>query len=136
MVGTSVKKAKNEEGDLVVELDPYRARDSGDAQGNHTGSAGTVIYDISASAPTGAKIYPTRFRIRELVNAAGIIYIYLGAVGAANLIDAFMLDAYQELDIVYEGRGGSDDIVIKSTTSTDVFCGVDVLVDSEQRSTE
>lgn len=133
---TVVIKKKNEEGDLKPELDPIRARDSGDAQGDHTGVAGTIIYDISAQAPTGAKIYPVRFRVRELVNAAGIIYIYLGAVGAANLIDAFMLDAYQELDIVYEGRGGSDDIVIQSTTSTDVFCGADVMVDSKQRSTD
>ena len=136
MVETVVKKMKDEEGNLIVELDDYRARDSGDAQGNHTGAAGTIIYDISAQAPTGAKIYPTRFRVRELNNQAGLIYLYLGAVAAANLIDAFYLGAYEEVDIVYEGRGGSDDIVIQSGTSTDVFCGADVMVDSKQRATE
>ena len=136
MTETVVKKMKNEEGDLEVELDPIRARDSGDGAGNHTGGAGTIIYDISASAPTGAKIYPKRFRIRELANAAGLVYVYLGAVGAANLIDEIYLGAYDEFDIVYEGRGGSDDIVFRSSTSTDVFFGVDLLVDSKQRSTE
>lgn len=136
MTGTGVAKKKDEEGNLVPELDKYRCRDGGDAAGDHTGAAGTVIYDISASAPTGSKIYPTRFRIRELANAAGIVYIYLGAVGAANLIEETYLDAYQELDIEYEGRGGSDDIIIKSGTSTDVFCGVDLMVDSLQRQTE
>jgi len=136
MTETVVKKMKNEEGDLVAELDPIRARDSGDAAGNHTGSAGTVIYDISASAPTGAKIYPTRFRIRELANAAGIIYLYSGAVGAANLIDEIYVAGYEEFDIVYEGRGGTDDIIVKSGSSTDVFVGVDLMVDSKQRQTE
>jgi hypothetical protein len=136
MASTSISKRKDEEGNLVVQLDPYRTRDSGDAAGDHTGAAGTVIYDISASAPSGAKIYPTRFRIRELANAAGLVYIYFDSVSAANLIEEFYLAAYEEMDIVYEGRGGSHDIVIKSATSTDIFCGADVLVDSEQRATE
>lgn len=133
---TIVVKNKNAEGDYVPEMDKYRARDSGDATGNMSGGSGVVIYDISAQAPTGSKIYPTRFRIRELANTAGIIYVYLGSVAAENLIDEFYLAGQEEIGVVYEGRGGSVDVVVRSGTSTDIFAGVDVMVDSKQRSTD
>lgn len=136
MTGTGVSKRKDEEGNLVIELDPIRCRDSGEAAGDHTGASGTTIYDISTEAPTGAKVYPTRIRLRELANAAGLVYIYLGSVAAANLIEEVYLTGYAARDIEYRGRGGSVDIIVVSGTSTDVFAGVDLLVDSLQRATE
>lgn len=113
-------------GNIKVELDPVRARNSYSvAATNFSGAAGVQIFANASGLP----IYIDRLFLQENSAAAGVISIYDGTVAAGTLIAQFSFASGGSLDL--SGLGikkatSTSGIYAKTTnsTSTDLLVSV------------
>lgn len=121
-------------GNLKVELDPVRARDSYSvAATNFSGAAGVQIFTNASGLP----LYLNRIYLKENSANAGILYIYDGTVAGGTLIFAASFTSGGSLNLENLGikpATSTNGIYLRATVSTS--CDVTVSIYKDPNVTE
>jgi len=115
-----VKKVRDKDGILHIEIDEVRSRDSYSVKAtDFTGAAGVQALTIG----TGEKVYIERIIFHDVGAAAGTISVYDGAVASAVPLFEYTFEANDEHDFKELGIKVATDtagIFVKVGTSTSV----------------